>query len=79
MSDASYRRHREQVSLEHTARRLSTRLSPELLQSIEAISPLLIKKRIPADHLAELERLKLAERRFGAPRLTPLGRCVLLI
>ena len=79
MSDASFRRHRHQVSLEHAARSISGRIPPELLTSIEALAPRVRKQRIPADHLQALEQLKLAERRFGLPRLTPLGRCLLLL
>lgn len=79
MSDASYRRHRQQVSLEHTARSISSRLPPELMSSVAALAPRMGKKRIPPEHLQALEALKLAERKFGLPRLTPLGRCLLLL
>lgn len=79
MSDASYRRHRNQVSLEHTARSISARIPPELMTSVEALAPRVGKPRIPAEHLQALEELKLAERRFGLARLTPLGRCLLML
>ena len=79
MSDASFRRHRVQVSLEHAARRVSRSLTPELVTSIRTLAPTFPAKRIPQEHAEELERLNLAKRRFGRTRLTPLGRCILLL